>query len=436
MEDNKKNLLKILFGIALGILLLIIVFKAFSSDYAVISGVIQYNGLKPDDPSRGRVVLLQKQLDGKDFSVANDSIELEDQAFWHWDKAEEGVTYQLKAYVEIEGERIADSNTITVTAPSGDQVLVFNITLDDLPDSVLEGIEVTISGQLDLNGYIPDGSTVAVYGREEGGDYVLAASGLEAEDGLSLSWEAAQPGIQYTFYGILISPEGQEIGRSEELMITAPSSGQILRIYSEADPPDELGPISGTLRLNGPTQQGSTVLMLQRTPGETDYHAFDRIPAVNNARWSFDDAVAGNRYEITASLQVNEVNTTSGTVLRTTAPARDEVITIDTKFSLIPPSQSPTATCTSTSEGQWNAVIRFPTVENAAQYWIEAGTRQGQRDLFGQRVAALPSAIERNVLVGEGVSTFARYAYAFSSACREEQCFSGYSPTLVFRCPQ
>lgn len=435
-QHNKKSFLKVSLGVLLGIFLLFLTIRAFSPNYTSISGNIQYNGIKPEDPSKGKVVLLQKELGDTDFAVANDEIALEDEAFWFWDKAEEGSTYQLKAYIEIEGKRIADSSMITVTAPSVDQVLVFNISAEDLPLTVLEGTPTTISGELDLNGYIPPGSTVSVYGKEGNGEYILASSGIDAVDGEPLSWDAAKAGTRYTFYAVLISPAGEEIGTSEELQVVAPAAGQKLRIDSIVESPDEIVSISGTLRLNGPTEPNSTVLLLQRTPGETNYHAFDRIAAVNNAKWSFDEAKNGASYEITASLQVNESNTTSGTVLRVTAPAKDEVITIDTKFSLAPPTQSPTATCNNASEGKWNAVIRFPTVENATQYWIEAGTQQGQRDLFGQRVDASSNAIERNVLVSEGVSTYARYAYAFNSACREEQCFSSYSPTLVFKCPQ
>lgn len=437
MQDNKSVILKVLLGVGLGLLFLLIVFKAFSPSYAVISGNIKYNGITPDDSSRGRVVLLQKLVNERDFATANSNVKLEDNAFWHWDKAEEGKTYQLKAFVEIDGKRIADSSIITVTAPSVDQVLVFNITVSDLPLSLIEGSPSTISGELDLNGYVPNGSTVTVYGREQGEtEFSVAASGLSAQDGLPLSWDAARRGTNYTFYAVLIGPDGLNIGESSKVTVAAPSTGQTLRIDSSAKPPDETVRISGSIRLSGPTDSNSTVLLLQRTPGETNFHAFDRVPAVNNATWVFDEAVSGKTYELTASLQVNEVNTTSGTVLRVTAPAKGEVITIDTRFSLNPPSQSPTAVCRDKSDNRWNVILSFPTVENASQYWVEAGTSPGQRDLLSQRVAATATAIQRNILINEGVSTFVRYAYSLNSACREEQCFSSFSPTLVFRCPQ
>ena len=439
VQDNKKPLLKILLGVGLGLLLLIIIFRAFSPNYVVISGNIQYNGITPDDPTIGKVVLLAKEPGDSDFKTVNNNIPLEDQAFWHWDQASEGVTYQLKAYVEVDGQRIADSSTITVTAPSVDQVLIFNVTAEDLPMSLLIGSPATISGQVDLNGYIPPGSTIALYGKEKGAqDFVPGATGLAAVDGTQVSWDGAKTGTSYTFYGTLIGPDGAEIGSSEEVIVVAPAANQRIRIDSTVKPPDEIVNISGTVRLNGSTQPNSTILLLQRKPGEGNYHAFDRIPAVNNSRWTFDEAVSGAEYEITASLQVNEVNTTSGNVIRVTAPAANEVITIDSMFSLNPPTQAPQAVCTGRSEGSssWNVVLTFPVIKDATQYWVEAGRSQGARDILGQRVDAGSSPVQRNIVVEENATTYSRYAYAFNSSCREEQCFSSYSPTLTFKCPQ
>lgn len=95
--------------------------------------------------------------------------------------------------------------------------------------------------------------------------------------------------------------------------------------------------ISGVVIINGPTEPNSTVL-LQRKPGEQNYTAFDRIPAISNSKWSWDEAVSGQSYEISASLQVNEKDTSVGNILRVTVPTEDETITINTNFSLTPPT--------------------------------------------------------------------------------------------------
>ena len=187
--------------------------------------------------------------------------------------------------------------------------------------------------------------------------------------------------------------------------------------------------------INGPTEPNSTVL-LQRKPGEQNYTAFDRIPAVSNSKWSWDEAVSGQSYEISASLQVNEKDTSVGNVLRVIVPTEDETITINTNFSLTPPTQTPTATCGNQQEGRWSASITFPAVENAAQYYLQVGTSQGSGDLIAERTSSTGGNVTRNVLVNDGQTNYARYAYTFDSACTQQQCFSGASPTLVFKCLQ
>ncbi len=437
-NEQQRSLLKIIVGFAIGFILILALFKIFAPNKSAISGSIQYNGIKPDDPSKGKVVVQEREIGQSDYQTAIDNVSLKDGASWSWGGAQEGKTYQMKAYIEYQGKRIADSSTVTVTAPAINQILVFNVTADDLPASVTQNTNVTISGTLDLNGFILDGSTVSILEKEKGADnstYVVLGSG-PAVDGRKLSWNAAKAGTYYTFKGQLYNPSGVLIGESEELTTVAPASNQTLKIESTETAPDQIVSVSGVVMLNGPTQPNSTILLLQRKPGERNYTAFDRIAAVNNSNWSWDKAESGQAYEISASLQVNEKDTSVGNVLNVTAPASDEVITINTNFSLTPPTQAPSASCGNQQEGRWNVAITFPGVTNAAQYYLRAGTSQGSSDLLGERTAATGGNVTRNILVNDDRSNFAAYAYSFDSTCNQQQCFSGESPTLEFKCPQ
>lgn len=435
-EEQKKSLIKIVAGLAIGFILILAVFKIFSPDSATISGTIRYNGIKPEDPSQGKIVIQQRELGQTEYQTAVDNVPLKDNASWSWEKAEEGKSYQIVAYIEYQGKKISNSTTVAVTAPASGLTLTFNVTADDL-ESAGGDSTVTISGKLDLNGYVPDGSYVNILSREGStGDFQLLSQGIPAIDGRKLTWDAAKAGVYYTFRGELYNPSGVLIGTSDDITLVGPATGQTLRIDSTQTAPEEKTSISGTVILNGPTQPNSSILLLQRKPGDTKYTAFDRIPAVSNSPWTWDEAISGQPYEISASLQVNEKDTSVGNVLRVTAPADNEIITINTNFSLVPPTQSPTATCGNQQEGRWNVSLTFPAIVNAAQYYLRIGTTSTSNDILGERTNATGGNVTRNVLVNDGQTNYAAYAYTFNTSCTQQQCFSGASPTLVFKCPQ
>jgi len=437
-EENQKSLIKIIASLAIGFFLIFILFKIFQPNPATISGSIKYNGIKPEDPSQGKVVVEQREVGETQYEIAIDYVPLEDNASWSWKDAQEGKTYQIRAYVQYQGKRIADSTTVTVTAPASSQNLIFNVTAKDIPSSGDKPSDtVTISGILNLNGYVPDGSFVNILSREGStGDFQTLTQGITAVDGRKLTWNAAKAGVYYTFRGQLYDVNGNLIGTSEDVSIVGPASGQVLTIDSIAQAPAEKTSISGQVILNGPTQPNSSILLLQRKPGDKNFTAFDRIAAVSGAKWNWDNALSGQAYEISASLQVNEQDTSVGNVLRVTAPAENETITINTNYSLTPPTQTPSVSCGNQQDGRWNAVITFPAIANAAQYFMQVGTSQGSRDTFSERTNATGGNVTRNVLVNQDQSYYSAYAYTFDTSCSSQQCFSGSSPTLVFKCPQ
>lgn len=433
-KQQQKTIIKVVAGLIIGFIIVFAFLRLLAPSHETISGTIHYNGIQPEDPTRGKVVLLEKEVGETDYRTANDNVPLEVDAFWHWDSAKEGTTYNLKAYVEVDGKRIADSTEITVTAPAINQVLVFNVTRDDLPASIVDGETTSITGSLDLNGYIPEGSSVLMQGRLADEEDWINGETFIASDGRKLSYDQATPGDSYQFRGILYDTTGTEIGRSSILTVTAPATNQVIRIHSEAEAPEETVSISGKVALNGAVEPNSTILMLQKLPGDKDYTAFDRIPAVNGSTWKFDEAVSGTKYDITATLQVNEQDVSKGTVLTVAAPAENEVITIDSHFSLNPPTQEPSTTCVNQQEGRWNVTITFPSVENAKLYHLQAGSSQGGTDILNETTNSAGNDITRNVLINAGQDYYTRYAYSTSSGCHDNQCFSSYSPTRVFRC--
>lgn len=445
--QNNKGLAAVIAIIAVVALGLILFGNGGSSTEgdATVAGIINFNGLKPaEDPVTGSAIkLMQKTADVEDFTDTGVSVDVADQSEWAWDTAVAGTTYELRADAWVGEDFIKSSNVIVSTAPSSDQTLTFNITLEDLPDYVIEERNVTVSGVIDINGFVPDGSTVTIFGRESGteNDFAPAIEGIPATDGAEWAYDEAQPGVTYDYQAEMYAADDTFIGQSQYLTVTAPAANEVVVINSSAEAPVETASISGTVSLRGPVTEGSTLLMLQRQVGEIEYTEFDRQPAVTGQEWSFDDAVQGITYDITAALQVDKENTATGNVIVVAAPATGEQIVIDTGVNIPPPGSAPRLSCGDPdSTGGYNATLFFPYVEDAAAYYYEVGTSAGGNDVDKGPIPAPSdpaSDPETNVYVKGDTDYFSRYAYTFCTTCDvyDTTNWSSWSPTLGFKCP-
>ncbi len=439
--EDKNRLLKILGAVIGAIVLIFLAFQIFAPKTTIISGAIQYNGMTPQDPSVGKVVVEEREVGDQNYETAVDNVPAKQGASWIWEGAKEGKNYQIQAYFVYKDKKIANSEAVAVSAPSVNQTLTFNVTQKELPpeESATQPTDTTISGKLHINGYIPDGSTVSVYGKEkDASDFQLLAT-APATDGKPLSWNAPEAGVYYTFQGEMYDPQGTLIGESEYITIASPADNQVMTIDSTAKAPEESKEktsITGTVTLNGPIPHNSELFIQQRKQGEGQFTGVQRIAATNGARWTFAEADSGQAYEITATLQLNKEDTAKGNVIQATAPASDEVLTINTNFSLQPPAYPPTVACGTESNGKFNSTLTFSAVKNASQYYLRAGTTQGASDLLGERVSNTNDAhVNRTVLVGNGQQVYSNYAYTFDASCTSQSCFSASSPTLIFKCP-
>ena len=91
-KEQRKTLIKVIAGLIIGFLIVFAFFRLLQPDQVIISGTVQYNGIQPEDPTRGKVVVLEKEVGETDYRTANDNVPLEVNAFWNWDKATEGTT--------------------------------------------------------------------------------------------------------------------------------------------------------------------------------------------------------------------------------------------------------------------------------------------------------------------------------------------------------
>ena len=456
MEEKKKSpLLRYLLIGAIVLLGIGAVFFFFSKNQtsaepSTISGQIDYNGLKPtgkEDTSLVKVKLIARPYgQGGEFETLNVDVPLEDNANWKWTKAEVGKTYEIISEITYKDVSVKKSSRAVATAPAGGIVLVFNITKEDIDAVKNQGASsetntsdpATVSGAIAINGFIPTGSVVNIYGRKAGtkDEFKEALSNLPAKSTMAFAYKNAVAGETYEYQAELYNANDVFIGQSNYLTVTAPANNEIVTINSTAQAPSQKATITGNIRLNGSLQQGSTVLLLQRKSGQSDYQVINRYPANKSIDYTWDGATAGVIYDITAALQVNEQNTATGNMVTVTAPATGVNLTIDTNFNLQPPTSTPQVSCGSAdATNHFNATISVPQIETAKKYHLEIGTSAGANNTLNQSLQPNQTA---NIYIPAESPYFARYAYTACTDCQidDPTNWSGWSPTLGFKCPQ
>jgi hypothetical protein len=456
MEEKKKSpLLRYLLIGAIVILGIGAVFFFFSKNQSsaepsTISGQIDYNGLKPtgkEDTSLVKVKLMARPYgQGGEYETLNVDVPLEDNANWEWTQAEVGKTYEIISEITYKDISVKKSTTAVATAPAEGIVLVFNITKEDIEAVKDQGASsetntndpATVSGAIAINGFIPSGSVVNIYGRKAGtkDEFKEALSDLPAKPTMTFAYKNAVAGETYEYQAELYNSSGTFIGQSNYITVTAPANNELVTINSTAQAPSQKATITGNIKLNGNLQQGSTVLLLQRKSGQTDYQVIDRYPANKSIDYTWNGATAGVVYDITAALQVNEQNTATGNVVTVTAPATGVNLTIDTNFNLQPPTSTPQVSCGGADQtNHFNATISVPQIENAKKYQLEVGTSAGANNTLNQTLQPGQTA---NIYIPAESPYFTRYAYTACTDCEinNSSNWSGWSPTLGFKCPQ
>lgn len=440
------------------------------TENAIVSGVIQYNGVRPaaGTAQDGKVILYKRALGEADFTVLPVEVSLVPDATWSWHQAVSGETYELQASVEFHGQEVARSNTIVVTAPANGEQLIFNVSQDQLPDDILVADEsqygddvttetlptpklitpptmnvlpVAISGRLNLSGYLPASAKLVLKAQAEGeSSFTDVNSDIEVKDNAVWVWSEAVAGKRYQVV-LELRDHDVIIGKTDPVTVAAPATNQYLQLVSSAQPPtqpqSERASVIGRIDLNGPVANNSSILILQRLPGQTKYEVIARIPAADGQTWSFDSATAGQQYELTAALQVNEQNTSSANAVTVTAPATNVTFRINTNVSLDAPGQPTLLTCgTQKADGKWPAEVHFAHVQNANAYWLQVGSAAGKDDIYNERRVRTKSNVEQIIVdFLPNKPYYVRYAQAQCIDCRSDQDYSAFSESVQFTCP-
>lgn len=400
---------------------------------AQISGVFDINGVIPAGAS---ITMTQKAVGEKSSNIFASNLPVADQSPWSFNQAIEGKTYELQASVVVNGSIVTTSSPLIVTAPADDETITLNIEAEKQLGAA------TISGNVRVAGYIPNGATIALRGRKLGAQtFSTVSQNLPAQPVQFITYTTAIPGQTYEAEGVLLDRSGKIIGSSNILAITAPAANETLTINSSAIPPSptptptsaptpvqqQQSPpppapssvsISGGINLNGAAGANSRIVIFQQTSANPNYQvAVNNVSPVDGATWNWTGATTGTWYTLIAVLKQHNANGTdtdiaTSTPLTVAAPASNIIFTLNSGVSLSAPGGPITINCQTYNGGpnqnNWNVVVTFQTVPGAQSYWYQIGTNSGGNNTLNTATQSNTT----NLIFNNNTTYYAQYAYA------------------------
>ncbi len=432
---------------------------SLGSGKASVSGKFDINGVIP---AGATITLTAKQV-GQSGSaqVVASGLAVADLSSWSFDTAEKGKTYELQAQVVENGSTVAVSSPIVVTAPADDEKLTLNLVAKSTSKT---GV---ISGNIEVNGYIPSGSTIVIKGRRLGSEeFSTVAQNLPGQQTQFMSYSTAVAGTTYEVQGVLLASNGKAIGNSDILTVTAPAVNETLVINSTATAPTAAPTtaptgnnsnsnqpaagsvnISGSINFNGAAPANSRIVVFQSqgTTSGNNQVAVNNIAPVDGTTWTWNGAQNATWYTLVAVLKQAQPNGTdkdiaTSNTITVAAPASNVVFTINSGMSLTPPGGTITVNCQQYNSGpnqnNWNVQVVFPSIPGAQSYWYQVGTTNGGNNLTNNTSNGGTGSTQTVGLVfNDNTTYYARYAYANTpNVPSGSNQYSGFSNTTPLQC--
>ncbi|MCL4416648.1 MAG: hypothetical protein M1268_01485 [Patescibacteria group bacterium] len=437
---------------ALIVLFILLFFLTGKSRAATIAGVINYTALKPDPGDRGQVQIKYRKYKSTGDYIIVYASGLAEKSPWAWNDAVSGQPYEMIASLQVDGKLVTTSEPLIVTAPAANQELNLHVTWHDLPESVVIEQTTYIKGTVTINGYIPPQNTLFIQARlPTDQDFQTVVTTTNAGQKNGWKWDKTVPLKDYMIKAVLM--QGVITLATSETVTAAGGDSKIDFILNStavppANPPvspspnnptpvpqQTTGNITGTVFINGPEQENTSLLMLWRLPGNQNYNVITRInnPSHNGQPWSWNNLTVGKQYEITGVLQVNQQNTASTQSQIITVPAQNINFTLNTGVFIPTPSGNVIVNaCNSLGNNQYNAVISFPRQSTAGNYWIQVGRSAATADMYNSKIQANNPQI--TVQIDGNRSYYAQYAYSLCMNCSDDSNFSNFSQSTPFSC--
>jgi len=433
-----------------------------------ISGTLNINGIIPPGAT---LTLAQKTIGSNIEPVAFVSgLTPHDGDSWNFNDAKPGESYEILAKLMMGNQEVASSSPISVSAPSTTVELVLNVASEDNSFET-----AVISGNIIVNGYIPNGSTISIKGRSLGEEtFESIAQNLPGQPRQFMTYTTARGGVTYEIVGTLYGSNGSSIiGTSPTLTVTAPAVNETLIINSTAQPPATPTPIptstpnplssgirvtitptrvptptvapaviSGSISFNGVAPPNSRIVILQKLYNAPSYKvAVDNITPINGATWQWGNPVGSTWYDIIAVLKQrqsdgSDLDITTATMQSVAAPATSVQFTLNSGFSLSAPGGSISVDCGNLSGTTWYAEINFDSVSGAKSYWYQIGTSSGGIQVANSsQNASGTSNLVVSVQLANATTYYARYAYGnIANLSAGSSQFSPFSSVQPLQC--
>ncbi len=203
----------------------------------------------------------------------------------------------------------------------------------------------SITGTLNINGVVPDGAVLVLSQMESGSGVAptdFSTINNPSDQG-SWTFSGASEGKTYVIQGTLKSSNGAELVKSNPITVTSPATNQVITINLIGNGLTGVAEISGVIKVNGYYPSGSTVSLLAKTPNTQFEVTREGLPAQASTVVSTDKAVAGQEYDIVGYLYDSTgAKIGESEVLTLVAPAKNEVLTINSSATAPAPTNAPT----------------------------------------------------------------------------------------------
>lgn len=200
--------------------------------------------------------------------------------------------------------------------------------------------------------------------------------------------------------------------------------------------------ISGTIDLSGTIPSGSSVVIVARPngTGQNFQTVVSGISASDNPSWTWSTAKSGTVYDLIAILKGksggNDIDYAKSQTYVVTAPAYNQLFSINAGFAMSAPTGSITMDCyTKNNNNTWYANVQFASVNAAESYWLQVGTASEGSDLVNVKQNAQSGTVQKaNVTFNDSITYYARYATASVKDADTSQ-YSSFSAVASIKCP-